>query len=334
MAGISAQYIRLNLASAIFPFFTAAAGRTIIIPGSDENFDRYNAANTTPDKGVPQVFYMHNSVPTNGGFQSVGYIQSLPGFPGGADDFDTCFPLFDTTPNTFLFVPANGKCYVYDGGEQQWIATAPSSLVDIPPNTLVTVAYVGGTSYIYFGGIGCYSYNSSTKTMDPVTLTGLSETDVVSICAANGYMIACTNTAVAWSSLTDPTDFTPSIVTGAGGGEVQDAKGPIQYCVSIPGGFTISCQKNIVGATYTANTSFPFIIKEVTGSGGVNSIDDSAYQGNLPYHVIMTTSGIQQVSLDSAIPTMPEVSEFLTSKIFEDFEETTQAFSSEYTGSQ
>ena len=80
-------YTRLNLASAIFPFYTEAYGRSIMIPGGDENFDRYNAANTTPDKGVPQVFYMHNVLPIAGGFQSIGYEQQIPGLPG-AIDFD------------------------------------------------------------------------------------------------------------------------------------------------------------------------------------------------------------------------------------------------------
>ncbi len=330
---MGSDYIRLNLASAIFPFFSEMSGRTIIMPGSDENFDRYNAANTTPDKGVPQVFYMHNVVPTSGGFQSIGYDEVLNGL-SNATDFDTCFPVLDPTGNTFLFVPGGGKCYVYDGNIGQWVSLSPFSAGEIAANTLVTTALVSGTTYIFFAGIGCFTYDSTSQSLVPVTLTGLTIANTLAICAANGYLIACSKDSIAWSSLTDPTNFTPNIQTGAGGGAVQDAKGPIKFIVSIPGGFLIYCEKNVVGASYTANTNFPYIIVEVVGSGGVNTIDNVGYQGNLPYHVAMTSAGIQQVSLNSAIPTMPEVSEFLTSQIFEDFDEDAVEFSSQYVGSQ
>lgn len=332
----SDRYVRLNLASAIFPFYTEASGRTIMVPGDDENFDRYNAANTTPDKGVPQVFYMHNVMPLDKGFQSIGYIQQQPGLIGHTD-FDTCFPLRTASGDIFFFVPAAGLNYIYDGNIDSWTATTPlpgAVSGNIAANILVTTAFVKGVTYIFYSGIGCFTYNSATKSLDSVTLSGLSIDETLGVCEANGYMIAWSRTDVAWSSLTDPTNFVPSIQTGAGGGSVQDAKGIIQFCVSIPGGFLIYCKLNVVGASFTGNTAFPYTILEVQGSGGVNSINDVAYQGNLPYQVAMTSAGIQQVSLNSAIPTMPELSEFLTSQLFEDFDETTFSFSQQFIGGQ
>jgi hypothetical protein len=324
------QNIRLNLASAIFPFYTEAGGRTIMMSSIDENFDRYNAANTTPDKGVPQVFYMHNCMPISGGFQSISYDQVIPAYSTPVTDFDTCFSLVSFHLNPYLFVPAAGKNYIFDGNTNAWHPTNPFTPGTVPPNCLVTTAFIKGITYIYYSGIGCYQYNDATVTFFPVTLTGLVATDILGICEANGYMIAFSATAIAWSSISDPTNFVPNIQTGAGGGAVQEAKGKINFCVHLAGGFLIYCERNIVGASYTANTAFPYIIVEVKGSGGVDSIDKVAYQGNLPYMVAMTTAGLQQVSLDSAIPTMPEVSDFLTAKVFEDFDETTASFSMQY----
>ena len=325
------SYIRLNLASAIFPFYTDASGRTVMIPQLDENFDRYNAANTVPDKGVPQVFYMHNVMPIAGGFQSIGYLPILAGLPGETD-FDTCFNLSSEDSSTVLFVPAGGKNYVFDGSVGGWNSVSPIT----PPkvNSLVTVAYVKGVSYIYYENYGCYKYDTTTHLFVPVTLTGLTATDVIGICESNGYMIAWTDNAIAWSSISDPTNFVPSIQTGAGGGALQERKGKINFCVKMPSGFIAFCEQNSVGCRFSSNTDFPFIFRAIPGSGGVNAVEDAASQASLPYFPAMTTAGIQQVSIDDAISTMQDVSDFLTSGVFEDYDDVTNVFSIENTGGQ
>lgn len=332
---MAALKVRLNLASAIFPFYTEAAGRTIMMPDQDENFDRYNAANTTPDKGVPQVFYMHNCLPIAGGFQSIGYNQSLAGM-AGKTDFDTAFNLYNPNQSSFIFVPAQGMNYIYDAsyGTGEWSSVNPIPSGTLPANALVTTAYVDGNTYIYYAKYGCFTYDPATRQLVAVVLSGLTAANVIGICAANGYMVAWTQDTVAWSSLSDPTDFVPSIQTGAGGGSIQDAKGQINFCVSIVGGFLICCQKNVVGASYTNNSSWPYQISEVSGSGGIATIEQLAYQTNLSYMVAMTTAGIQQVSLSGAIPTMPEVSDFITARLFEDFDEVGLTFSAQYLESQ
>lgn len=325
-------YSRLNLASSIFPFYTEAAGRTIMLPQYDENWDRYNAANTSQDKGVPQVFYMHNCVPIAGGFQSIGYNKQFDGLEG-VTNFDDCLVLYNEDGTTYLFSPAGGLNYIYDGNVGNWVSF-PFPTGDVKAGVLVTAARVKGQSYIYYSQYGCFKYNNIAKTFDPVTLTGLTPTLVLSICEANGYMIATAAASVAWSSLSDPTDFIPSIQTGAGGGAVQDAKGVIKFALGMSGGFAIYCEKNAVGATFTANTAFPFIIQEIKGSGGVDVPSKIAFQSTLAYHIAFTTAGIQQLNLDDAVPIFPEVSDFLTAQIFEDFKENTLQFSSIFLPSQ
>jgi hypothetical protein len=321
--------VRLNLSSALFPFYTEAAGRTIMMPENDENFDRYNAANTSPDKGVPQVYYMHNIMPVSGGFQSIGYIQQIAGLANNTT-FDNLFSLYNADSSNFFLVPSGGINHIYDGDTGAW-STSSFPVNAVPENVLVTTAYVKGVTYIFYEQYGCFTYNETTKQLVPVTLTGLTVTGLLGICSANGYLVAWDSYNIFYSSITEPTNFIPNIQNGAGGGALQEAKGKINICTSIAGGFLIYCDKNIVGASYTANVGFPYIFAEVAGSGGVTSISNIAYQSNLQFQVAYTTAGMQQITLSAAVHTLPEVSDFLAASIFEDFNETTKTFSSSYT---
>lgn len=322
------MFVRLNLASSLFPFYTEAAGRTIMVPETDENFDRNNAANTTLDKGVPQVYYMHNVMPISGGFQSIGYIQPIAGINNDTT-FDDLFPLYNADYSNFFLVPSGGINHIYDGNTRAW-TTSSFPVNAVPSNVLVTTAYVKGITYIFYANYGCFTFNETTKQLVPVTLSGLTVTGLLGICSANGYLIAWDAYNIYNSSITDPTVFIPTVNNGASGGAVQDAKGRINICTSIGGGFLIYCDKNIVGASYTANVAFPYIYAELPGSGGVTSIYNIAYQSNLPFQLAYTTAGMQQLNLTNAVHTLPELSDFLAARIFEDFDETTLSFSSSY----
>lgn len=322
------QWIRCNLGASIFPFATELMGRTVIVPQYDETWDNTNLINTVKDKGVPQVYYMHNVMPTVGGFQSIGYSVVAEPISPAASDFDRVIPIQNAdTLDRFLFSPAGGKNYIYDNNQGGWFSCSPLSDA---AGLLVTVAQVEAQSYIYYEGVGCFKYNESAATLDAVTLTGLDATQVLGICAANGYLIAFTKNGVAWSSLTDPTDFVPSIITGAGGGSVQDAKGKIKFCLPISGGFVIYCEQNAVGATFTGNNTFPYQYLEIPASSGIASPDDVSWLANLDSHFAYTTAGIWQLTATKSQSVYPEASEFLADKIFEDFDEGTLVFFSEY----
>lgn len=323
----SLQFLRGNLASAIWPFYIDAAGRTIIVPGNDENFDRYNAANTVPDKGVPQVLYMHNTMPISGGFQSIGYTKIISPL-AGVSDFDEAFTIRTTDLANFILVPANGKNYLYSGNTNQWNSISPVPAGSVKQGVIVTKAFVQGQTYFCYANYGTFYYDDIANAMVQVVWVGgaLDDTQVKGICAANGYLIAYTDTAVAWSSLTNPLDFQPSIDTGAGGGNIQDAKGAINFCLSITGGFLIYCDQNVVGASYSNNASFPYIFLEVPDSGGCDDPDRVAWQSNLDTHLAYTTSGVQLFNKSQATGIMPEVADFLAAQIYEDFDETTNTF--------
>lgn len=324
---------RANLAATIFPFATPLGGRTVIVPQFDQNYikELVSTADADKDRGVPQAFYMHNVMPSAHGYQAIGYKKYVDGI-ADITGFDTIYPLQDVNLARFLFSPASGKNYVYDATVGQWESISPRT--DVGDNTLCTVALVQGQSYIYYQGIGCFKYNTATKVFDEVILGGLDKTQVKGITSANGYMIAWTKNAVAWSAQDTPTDFVPSLITGAGGGQLNEAAGEILFGLPISGGFMVYCEKNIVSAKYTGNARFPYNFKALPNSAGVVNSEQVGYQSNNAEHYGWTSSGLQKLDTNTAQNLLPEVSDFLSSKLFEDFDEATRLLTEEFLTAQ
>lgn len=325
-SGMSHQSMRVNLASVIFPFTFDLWGRSIIQPQFDENYERLlvSSADIGKDKGVAMACYIHNVMPTTEGYQSIGYTTNIPG-DGVSGDFDRCFPLLQTLPNDahFLFSPSNGKNKIYDatvpGG---WQSVSPLPIGTVSDNTITTTAYVQGQTYIYYANVGCFVYDQVNKVLTLTPLGGLVATAVLGLTASFGYMIAFNESTVAWSNATNPVDFVPSLSTGAGGGNVNDIKGNIICCVPVTGGFLVFCEKNVVSAKYTGNIRFPFIFKEIAGSGGISSPDQIAIGSNVDQTYAWTSSGLQVFTLLTCENVFPDCSDYLAKLIYEDFDDT------------
>lgn len=351
------QWVRLNLASSIFPFMTEFDGRSVIQAGLDQNYNYLDqVGEPVKDRGIPQSIYMHNVMPTSQGYQSVGYdlvSNSNLTTDGPVTTFDTCFELTTIDPalgNKFSamyspnnFNSAHNDFLFYLGSFPVAWSAFNNPRTSHGTDDLVTTAFVGGVTYICKAS-DAYSINPSllykyvsVTALAPVTLLGLTVANIRGICASNGYMITWdNNNNVAWSNQTNALDFVPSIATGAGGGSVSQVRGQILYCLPISGGFILYCSENMVGATYTGNSQFPFAFQEIIGSSGIgittgsvvtfqgkvaHNLNKVAYQNNLPFHYAYTSSGIQQVNLRTATGLFPEVTDFLAKLVFEDFDE-------------
>lgn len=131
---------------------------------------------------------------------------------------------------------------------------------------------------------------------------------------------------VAWSSAIDPTDFTPSRITGAGGGSVEGARGAITLCVAHTLGFIAYTTSNAVAAIYSNNSVYPFNFREILSSGGLASRDLVAYDANTGNHYAYTTSGLQLVGTSATQTIFPEATDFIAGKLFEDYDEVTKQF--------
>lgn len=314
---------RGNLSAASFPFLAENFGRSVIIPQYDNTFNRQiqSAEDTDKDIGIPQIYYCHNVMPHPQGFQSIGYI---PLIPGGLANFKQIEILQDSGDNkVFLGITTLGQFYVSSGSTWVFKATFPIGQI--------TVAHVSGVSYIYIQGYGCLFYDFAAQVFTGINLIGLTiagPTGTIGICPSGGYLVAWNSTAVAWSSLIDPTDFVPSLVTGAGGGSVEGAKGNITFVVPHLLGFIVYTSANAVAAVASGNTRFPFNFREIVSSGGLGSLTLIAADANSGNHYAYTTDGMQLISTSTAQTVYPEITDFIAGKLFEDFDESTNLFSS------
>lgn len=306
---------RANLSSGFFPPLTRYQGRTVVIPGKDQFYkDRLTLSQpqSPEDEGIPQIYYCQNVMPSSGGLASIGFLPQLAGL-AGKTDFSNLFLIRDTNENKYLYSPGLGTNYIYNANFGGWTA------VGGPSSPLVTVAYINGFTYIFFKGIGLYQYNPFTNTLDVVALTGVTVTALNGICASSGFLIAWDNFSVYRGKASSILDFTPDPTQGSGASIPQDIKGQIVCCLPILAGFIIYTTKNAVGATFSNNIRYPFIYKEVQGSSGVTDPTQVSWQENTGEHYAWTQDGLQIVNKTQAKQTFPEMTDFLTCNILEDF---------------
>lgn len=312
--------------------------------GLDMNFNRQIQSQADPDKdrGIPQIFYGHNIVPTGQGFQSVGYDKKIPGL-NGVSSFDRLINIKDSSDNQFLFslglsLGGGSNNFIFDASivPNLWNSVSPFAQGTFVSKPMVTTAYIRGNQYIFFQGLGCFQYQNlaGVQSLVPVVLAGLAINNILGITQSNGYMIAYDIKTVYWSNATLETDFVPSLQTGAGSGGVTDAKGRIIACLPLINGFIVYTTKNAVGANFTGNIRFPFIFKEVASSNGITDIEQVSFEANSAFHYVLTSAGVQKVDKIQAEELFPELSDFLEGEIFEDFDENLLQFSLSYLSSQ
>lgn len=321
---------RVNLVAAAFPLLSGQFGKSVLISGIDQNYIRAPGFAGNYDKGqnvgIPQPYYLHNALPTLQGYQSVGYKQTGNALDGTTVDFDSIYTLRDSKENKVFYVPANGKNYIMNGNSNNW-TSYPLSAATATNNYLVTVAFLHGKTYICYKGLGIYTFDTQALTFTKVTITGLDDTTIVGISAANNYLIAWTADTVFWSSSLTETDFTPSLSTGAGSSKIQQVKGTLVACLPLADGFIVYTTGNAVSATFSGNPQFPWVFREVAGSAGVINKEYVTYDSNYDNHIAWTTSGLQMITKDSATVSYPEITDFISSRVLEDFNITTKQFS-------
>lgn len=156
----------------------------------------------------------------------------------------------------------------------------------------------------------------SFTTSAPITVTG----------GPNKITLAGSAATIAWSSTILATDFVPSLVTGAGGGSVEAARGTITVCVPHQLGVLVYTDANIVAALYSGNARFPFNFREVVNSGGCGDLKLITYDSNSTAQYAYTTSGLQLVAPSGTQTTLPDLTDFISGFLFEDFDVNTQQF--------
>jgi len=306
----------INVKDVDFPLLSKNQGNTVI---NDVN-------SVLPDSaGLPGISYCHNVMPSVEGIDSVAYKSTIAVISPAITSFSDVRVIYGSA-NTRLYLglATNGASYILTAPAPSWTKLSFTFSVGIED---VTIARVRGVSYIYQKKIGCYVYNESTGTIDSVVLTSITASSVLGIVASSGYLITYDETSIAWSSVVTPLDFTPSPITGAGAGEIAGIGGKIQVIVPNSLGLLVYTDTNIVAATYTGNVQYPFKLREVSNSKGFSSLDLIGYESNLEDQFVYTKGGMQTVNSREALIILPEITDFLAGKYFEDFDESTNTFS-------
>jgi len=280
----------------------------------------------------PGIAYMHNVMPTVAGLDSVGYklVIRNNSSTAGSDFLDVKVIYGSLKTRLHIAFDADGRYYILIGvaGNLVWL----SGFIRIAPGTTyeantVTIGTVDGVSYIFSVGAGCYKWDEVLGTLVSVTLTGLTIADILGVVASSGYLIAYTSEAIAWSSTVDPTDFAPSDITGAGGGNVADTAGSIVFATDNSLGILLYTDANIIAGTYTSNSRFPFKFREVDNSKGGIDLDKVAYEANSSNQYVYSKAGLHSVTSQKSEVILPDITDFLAGKRIEDYDELTNALS-------
>ena len=316
------QFHEINLHDANFPLLSEQQTRTII--GS-------SARDTPVGENKPGISYCHNVMPSPYGLDSVGFtsvVTSAP-LPVGVT-FDTVKTIYgDEQSKLYLGWDTNGNVYAILPGANFWTAlpdTVPSTTDANFDMESVTVGVVDGVSYIYYSKKGAFNFQESSNTLVAVTLTGINIGNTLGVVASSGYLIAYTTLAIAWSSTLDPTDFIPSQVTGAGGGNVAGTAGSILFCTSSTIGILVYTESNIINASYTGNVQFPFKFREIQDSKGGISLDRTALDANGLSQFVYSKAGMQAITSQRAEVVVPEVTNFLAGSRIEDYNTDTKLY--------
>ncbi len=318
---------RANLNSGHLPLVSQLHARTVIIPGRDQAYSQSLFAtkdDDDKDRGIPQIFYCHDVMPSVEGLQSIGYKEAIPGIED-EDDFDDMFILRDQDENLALYSPARNDHFVYFGDSWEEHPELPS----VQPNVtggFVSIAYVQGRTFIFIYRKGCFEYNFASNLFEEVTLTGIDVEDLNGICAGSGFLIAWDDFTVYRSQAINTTDFTPDPSLGSGSSIPEEVRGKIVFCATISNGFIVYTTQNAVSASFSQNIRFPFIYKEVKGSAGIKHPRDVAWQDNIGEHYAWTEAGLQKVDKSAAALVLTNITDFLTSKLYEDYNTTTDTF--------
>jgi len=301
--------IRANLVTQGFPFNHKELTGATIVPAPGDMSQQAGQDATASDSS--QAYYLQNVLPTKRGYGSVHYTQAISKhtYPVYMDDI---FQLRDGDGNVALFSPAKGKCLIYSKDTGAWSAF---EIPAYPTEAVVTCAYLRGTTYVCFAGIGLYVYNHSAHTFTEVTASGVLFSAVKGVLASSGYLVLYTHNTIEYSSQLNPLDFVPT-PGGAGSTGVLANRGEFVTCLAVADGFLAYTTHNVIAARYTNNPNVPFAFNEVPQSAGVASPRHVAYQGTAGEQVAWTSAGFMLVSQKQAQLVWPELSDSIASGVY------------------
>jgi hypothetical protein len=322
------QSYRANLSSAIFPLSISKAGRSVIIPGPDNVYDRrVDPEGEQKTAGIPQAIYMENVIPTVEGYQSVGFI-SKPSITYANSGYLQY--IYQVQDKIIAFVEGLSSYHrawtntTSVSGAWTNNASQAASLLNIGSSDWdPSRATLKGVEYVFSYNVGlCKLYVINTSTLDVVdtALTGITINNIKMIVGSYNYLIAIQSSGtISWSSTVTATDFTPSLVTGAGSATPNELRGAIVAAYNCPEGFILYTTEGCIAATYTGNSRYPWKFREIVDAGKYSSaLQIAAVKGSQVHYAIDIHGTIRVISVQGAQIVASELSTFARSNKFYD----------------
>lgn len=321
--------LRANLSAANFPLCSDFSGRSVVIPQQDETYitpSQFSGADTDKDRGIPQIYYCHNVMPVGQGFKSIAYRTVIAGV-SGITKFTKTITVRDNNENRgYLGITSDGLIYLYSLTTNVW----KNVTVPLWNGGDVSVAMASGVTYVCMKSFGVFVVDLVLGQLTTAALGGITNSSVRGIWSSSNYMLLHDGYTVYWSSATNPTDFVPSLATGAGSAVPTGIGGVITSATTLGTGFAIYTTANIVLASYSGNTRYPWIFHEAAGGAGSGDIEGITNTGDEGTNYAWTSSGLLRVTAQGCTAVFPEVTDFLAGRIFEDFNDATLSIQSEY----
>lgn len=155
-----------------------------------------------------------------------------------------------------------------------------------------TFAKVGGLFYFAQYDIGLWQYNPTTRTLTEIATPAV----VRGVCLSYGRLVCLSDTTVFWSALDDGTDFTPSVVTGAGA-QTLSILSRVAYAIQpVANGVVIFTNRGIIkGEFIQANFIFRWYVLStdvrVFSPNAVVAVPDSGLISLSPSGLHVTDAG-------------------------------------------
>lgn len=302
-----------DLTASAFPLLYDWAGRTVVQPQIDQG---------RPPFLQPQILYCQDVLPTLQGYKSVSYKNLIPAADPANLFFKQEFTVSDAAQNKALIgVTIDSKIYMLTDASPGWVDVTPAGWSG---GDAVTTGNANGSYYLYLANKGCYLINITGVALTLTALTSITAANIVGMFSSVNYLLLWDAVGtIYWSSTTNPLDFTPSLITGAGSSIPYDLKGQIIAVVALGNGFIIYTNTNIVLGNFSNNTQFPWIFRGANNSAGIADKYKVSYRHDLGFHVALTFIGVLQVTLQGCEVIVPEVSDFIAARVYESYNTTT-----------
>lgn len=313
---IMPQYkLRLDLTAAAFPMLMRWAGRTVL---------QANAPEGNPQLQQPQMLYCHNVLPTQAGLKSVSYHDIVASHATNTK-FSRIFTVSDINLNKALVaVTTDSKIFILTSTGLTWLDITP---VGWAGGDAVTCASANGVYYLYLSKFGLYSVGITVPGLTHTAPAGITEANILGVFSSVNYLCLYDTTTIYRSSTVNPLDFVPSLITGAGSEVPNDLAGHIVVVVQLNQGFVVYTSVNIILASYSNNTQFPWIYRSANNGAGIQDASKVSYTQDSGFHIALTYAGVLQVSPQGCQQMVPEVSDFLAARVYEYYDPASDTFS-------